>query len=326
MHSVENSDQSFTSSKVKLGVSRCLLGDEVRFDGGHRRSKFVVDQLSLYFEWEPACPEVEAGFGTPRPTIRLVAEDDQLKVLSADGNDVTEPLAKASKRRVENLKKRGIRGFILKKDSPSCGKERVRVYRNGHAKKTGTGLFAQTLMDAWPNLPVEDEGRLNDRRLRENFMCRVFTYDRWRTMVEGGADLKAIREFHANHKLLLLAHNPVVCRSLGRLVAAMKPKLEEQDLMAYEDALMSALAKPARVGGHVNVLEHITGFLKRDLGPAQRADIKRVIAEYRIGQIPLVAPLILIHHHLQRLQNTWINSQVYLNPYPAALSLRSAVV
>lgn len=324
MHSVENT-QSPTRPKIKLGVSRCLLGDSVRFDGSHRRNKFVVDALSEYFDWEPTCPEVEAGFGTPRPTIRLVSEDDQLKVLSADGNDVTEPLAKASRRRVENLKKRGIRGFILKKDSPSCGKERVRIYRKGHPTKTGVGLFAQTLMDAWPHLPIEDEGRLNDRKLRENFMCRVYTYDRWRTVLEAGANVRAIRDFHADHKFLLLAHKPDMCRSMGRRVAAMGRTASQDDLLAYEKDLMSCLAKPARIGGHVNVLEHITGFLKRDLGSAQKADIKRVIAEYKQGRIPLVAPLILVQHHLQRLQNTWINRQVYLSPYPAALSLRSCL-
>ena len=245
-----------------------------------------MNHLDQHFTWHGVCPEVESGMGTPRPTIRLVNDAGELRVMRADGTDVTEQLSNQVTRSVSSLQKRGIRGFILKKDSPSCGMERVRVYTKGSPTRNGQGVFLRALMEAMPHLPVEDEGRLNDPRLRENFMLRVFTYDRWCTYLETQGTPQGLREFHLQHKLLVRAHNVAHAGKLGRLVAGLTNDNLDSTQVLYERLLMEALSKPARTGPTANTLLRVLGFLRTELTPSDREDIRQVIADYRAGYVP----------------------------------------
>jgi uncharacterized protein YbgA (DUF1722 family)/uncharacterized protein YbbK (DUF523 family) len=315
------------NKKIPVGVSACLLGEEVRFDGGHKRDRFLVDVLGEYFEWVPVCPEVAAGLGTPRETLRLVQSDRGDRMVgNRTGTDVTDRVEQASVSLLDRVAKSHLRGFILKKDSPSCGLERVRVYDGaGIPSRGGTGVFARLLLARQPNLPIEEEGRLNDPRIRENFITRVFCYDRWIRLLESGPAPRDVIEFHTRHKLILLAHSPAHYRKLGPLVARAGSMPIEELLAEYEAGLMAALANIASPGRHANVLEHLAGFLKDDLSRADKAELHRVIQEYRSSRVPLVAALILLYHHLKHLQHDWVEAQLYLQPYPTELALRSSI-
>jgi uncharacterized protein YbgA (DUF1722 family)/uncharacterized protein YbbK (DUF523 family) len=313
--------------KIPVGISSCLLGDQVRFDGGHKRHRFVTDVLGDYVQWVPSCPEVGAGMGVPRESIRLVRAGEGVRALgNRSDDDYTEGLARYSERRVAQLAPMRLRGYVLKKDSPSCGMERVRLYdENGVPARTGVGIFAERLMEQSPNLPVEEEGRLNDPRIRENFITRLFTYDRWLRLVESGPSPGDIVEFHTQHKMLIMAHSQPHYRHLGPLVARAgttdMPTLVEE----YEKHLMAGLRVIATPGQHANVLEHLAGWLKNDLGKEDKQELHDAIRQYRIGRIPLVAPLLLLYHHLKHLRDDWLDAQVYLQPYPAELALRSSI-
>ncbi len=313
--------------RPRVGVSTCLLGENVRHDGGHKRDRFLTEILGEYFQWVPVCPEVEIGLGTPREPIRLVrSEGGPRLVAPKSGRDLTETMKKYAEAKLGALEKMNLRGYILKSNSPSCGMERVRVYDgNGVPNRDGVGLFAASLMERFPNLPVEEEGRLQDARLRENFIGRVFTYDRWRSFIEQGPSPGGLVEFHARHKMLLLAHSPKALQSLGRLVSQSGSRPLGTLLESYESELMQALRAVAKPVWHVNVLQHLAGFLKHNLGPAEKAELHGVIEDYRQGWVPLVAPLTLLQHHLKRLGHSWVDAQVYLEPYPRSLALRGKV-
>jgi len=316
--------QPKSSEKIPVGISTCLLGEPVRYNGDHKRDKFVVGVLADYFKWTPVCPEVEIGLGTPREAIRLVRspQGTQLRTTQTDV-DLTEKMSSYSQERVKDFDH--LRGYILKKDSPSCGMQRVRLYdQNDVPSREGVGLYAEKLMAQWPNLPIEEEGRLNDPLLRENFITRVFTYKRWRDLKEN-AKLKDVIEFHTAHKMLLMAHNNEMYREMGRLVAEIKSNELSQFLERYEEKLMGGLRKPATRRRHVNVLQHLAGFLKEHLDPHDKDEVQRVIEEYRLGWTPLIAPLTLLQHHLKRVAHPWVAAQIYLEPYPRALALRSQV-
>lgn len=325
MTSRSNDASGARTDRPRVGVSDCLLGHEVRHDGGHKRDLFVVKVLDDYFEWVPVCPEVEVGMGTPREPLRLARRGEAVHMITVKtGVDWTERMVRYSEQRTRRLAEDRLRGFILKKDSPSCGMERVKVYdHNGVPSKSGRGLFAERLLSRLPNLPVEEEGRLNDKPLRENFIGRVYAYHRWRSLLEKGATPAAIVDFHARHKLLLMAHDPATYYEMGPLVARAGKLPIEELADAYETMLMGALDRPAPAGRHVNTLQHILGFLKDALSGDDKAEILRVIDEYRQGIVPLVAPLALLKFHLRKSSSEWIKNQVYLDPYPAKLALRS---
>lgn len=313
--------------KIPVGISACLLGDEVRFDGGHKRDRFVTDVLSDYFRWVKVCPEVGAGLGVPRETFRLDRTDNGVRFVgNRTETDATAVVSEYAREHVERLAPMRLRGFILKKDSPSCGMERVRVYdRNGSPSRVGVGIFARHLMERYPHLPVEEEGRLNDPRIRENFITRVFAFDRWIGVLESGPSPRDIVEFHTQHKMLLLAHSPKHHYALGPLVSK-AGILPMEDLVAeYETGLMGALKSIASPGRHVNVLQHLAGFLKDDLSPVDKSELHAVIRDYGAGRIPLVTPLILLYHHLKHLKDDWVEAQTYLQPYPHELALRSSI-
>ena len=313
-------------SPIRLGVSSCLLGEEVRFDGGHKRDRFIADLLGRFFEWVPVCPEVEVGMGTPRPALRLVDGDDGLRMVAIQsGVDHTEAMQRFSGRRVQVLRSLDLCGYILKKDSPSCGMTRVKIYGEGLPRREGRGLYASALMEAYPNLPIEDEGRLNDAALRENFIERVFAYRRLGDLFRGRWTRGQIVAFHTAHKLQLMAHSTVAHRELGRLVAALKTKPRALFRREYESGFMRALAQLASRGRNANVLHHAAGHLKKRLDSAARTELAHLIDDYRRGLVPLIVPITLIGHHVRRHGIDYLNGQVFLEPHPKELMLRNHV-
>jgi len=314
-----------STAPIRVGISACLLGQEVRFDRGHKRDRYITDTLGKFFEWVPVCPEVEMGLGTPRETLRLVGDPEAPRLVFAkEGEDQTELMRAWATSRLDRLAKANLSGYILKSDSPSCGMERVRVYRSsGIPSKDGVGIFARALMDRFPLLPVDEEGRLHDLPLRENFVERVFCYRRWRDLVAGGITRGKLVAFHTAHKLLLLAHSPKHYTELGRLVAngkALSPKELEG---RYGELFMAGLTVKATAKKHTNVMHHILGYLKRDLDARDKAELLTVINDYYRGFVPLVVPLTLLKHHLTRVNVPYLQDQIYLNPHPKELMLRN---
>jgi uncharacterized protein YbgA (DUF1722 family)/uncharacterized protein YbbK (DUF523 family) len=299
----------------------------VRWDGGHKRDAFLVDQLGAFVEWVPVCPEVEAGMGTPRPTVQLVRDGDELRMRETrSGRDHSERMRRFARRRVRALARLELCGYVLKRDSPSCGMERVKVRpAQGMPVREGRGLFAEALIRALPELPVEEEGRLHDAALRENFVERIFAYRRLRDLFAGGFRRRAAVAFHTAHKLQILAHSPQAYAELGRLVAAVAKLAPGEFRERYAAAFMTALARRATRGRHANVLQHMAGSLREALDPASRHELSDLIHAYRRGLIPLVVPLVLIRHHARHFGVAYLLGQVYLDPHPKELMLRNHV-
>jgi uncharacterized protein YbgA (DUF1722 family)/uncharacterized protein YbbK (DUF523 family) len=311
---------------VRLGVSACLLGQEVRYDGGHKRDPFLTGTLARFVQFVPVCPEEEAGFGTPREPMRLERPTSVIRLITVrTRRDVTARLRTATTRRIKDLAGLDLDGYILKKDSPSCGLARVKVYGpSGAAERTGRGLFASALVDALPNLPVEDEGRLNDPRLRENFIVRVFAHERLRTLLAGPPRAGEFVRFHTRHKLLLLAHSPAGYARLGRLVAGLNGRVSQAAAGQYAAAFMTALASMATPGRHANVLQHMAGYFQQ-LDQDSRHELAAAIEDYRTGLVPLIVPMTLVLHHARARQVAYLLDQVYLQPHPKELMLRNHV-
>lgn len=306
---------------IKVGISACLLGDEVRFDGGHKRSAFCTDELGRHVEFVKLCPEVGIGMPVPRPTIRLEQRENGVRaIVPKTGEDVTSRLEDFAERADGHLTR--ISGYVLCAKSPSCGMERVKLYNpeNGHARKEATGIFAAQLQRKYPALPLEEDGRLNDPLLRENFVMRVFVYAAWQSLPKpvSKADLLA---FHSSLKLLLLAHNQQVYRAIGREVAQ-QHDMTSEFLTHYIETVMAALGQPATRANHTNVLQHIQGYFKAELSDEQRAELTDAILAYREGIEPLLVPLTLLRHYLREFPNDYLAGQRYLNPYPKDLKLR----
>jgi uncharacterized protein YbgA (DUF1722 family)/uncharacterized protein YbbK (DUF523 family) len=322
------SDLISTSERpIRLGVSSCLLGNEVRFDGGHKRDRFVTDLLGRFVEWVPVCPEVEVGMGTPRPALRLVGEGDSVQMVEIkSGRDHTRAMQRYSARRVRALRALELCGYILKKDSPSCGMTRVKVYgEKGMPKREGRGLYASTLMEAYPNLPLEDEGRLNDPKLRENFIERVFACQRLTHLFRDRWTRGQVVAFHTAHKLQLMAHSTVAYRELGRLVATLKETPRAVFRERYESGFMEALSQLATRGRNANVLQHAAGHVKKKLDSASRGELAELIHDYRKGLVPLVVPVTLVGHHVRCQDVDYLKGQVFLEPHPKELMLRNHV-
>ena len=317
-------------SRFSVGVSACLLGEPVRYDGGHKRSRYLTDVLDPYVRWVSVCPELEIGLGVPRPTLRLERGEDGPRLIEMKtGRDLTQAMQVYAHSRVEELAGLGLRGYVLKKDSPSCGMERVKAYDGGGVPaKNGIGVYVAVLAAALPNLPLEEEGRLEDPRLRENFVARLFAYDRWLTLRATSAGPGELVRFHTAHKMQLLAHSPRGAQQLGRLVAraGATPAAEWPALLdEYEAGFMAALKRVASPGRHVNTLQHLAGFLKEQLTAVETRELAGIIEEYRMGTLPLIAALTLLAHHLKALEHPWVEAQSYLAPYPRELGLRSAI-
>ena len=314
------------SHNIKIGVSSCLLGQEVRFDGGHKRSHYIDETLGAYFEFVTFCPEMAIGLGVPRPTIRLISREGQVRLVDSkdDSIDHTELMIDVSRRQCEKYD--DISGYLLKSKSPSCGMERINVYNDKNfPDKSGVGIFAYQLMKRYPNLPIEEEGRLNDANLRENFIERVFTYYRWQAMINAGLSINALMEFHKTHKFILLAHDEVTYRELGPMIAQVKPDNLEQVAADYIAQLMQVMKKHATRKKHMNVLQHAMGYLKNDIDSDDKQELLDLFTQYRQGQVPLVVPLTLLRYHLRKHPQPYINEQYYMNPYPEELMLRNHV-
>lgn len=312
---------------IRLGISSCLLGQEVRFDGGHKKDAFLTGVLAPHVEWVPVCPEVEVGMGTPRETLRLVRTDGAVRMVTTrSAVDWTDRMDAWAAARLDALARQDLDGYVLKKDSPSCGMERVKVYgAGGPGVRDGRGIFARALRARLPLLPVEEEGRLSDPRLRETFIERVFAYRRLKTLFAGRWSLADIVRFHTAHKMSLLAHSTTKYQEMGRLVAQ-GSALARADLRArYERLFMETLSLPATTARHTNVLSHMAGHFKDRIDAASRQELAAAIEEYRKGVVPLVVPLTLIAHHVRVHGVDYLAGQVYLQPHPRELMLRNHV-
>lgn len=313
-------------AKIKLGISSCLLGHEVRFDGGHKRDRYLTDVLSQYFDYVAICPELAIGLGTPRPAIHLFDSIDSPKLVGTKDKtfDVTDDMRSYAARKMHEIP--GLAGYILKRGSPSCGMERVKVYdANNIPIGAAQGLFAQTLMRTYPWLPCEEEGRLGDPGLRENFLARVFTYHRWLDIEKEGLSARRIIAFHTAHKFLLLAHSETHYRKLGPMVAEAGKRDPVEFGAEYIEFFMAGLKKMATRRRHVNVLQHLMGFLKRDIDQGDKAELLNVLEQYKNNEIPLIVPLQLLKHHFRRNPDPYVEFQHYLSPHPDELGLRNAI-
>jgi uncharacterized protein YbgA (DUF1722 family)/uncharacterized protein YbbK (DUF523 family) len=312
--------------RLRIGISSCLLGDEVRFDGGHKRDAFLMDVLAPYVEWVRVCPEVEIGLGIPRETLRLVnLGDDTRMITTRTAIDHTDTMRIYALRRTADLASAGLRGYVLKKDSPSCGMERVKVYSGSAPARTGVGIYAAVLKDRFPALPIEEEGRLLDPVLRENFIERVFAYDRLRELFDRKWTQKRLIAFQTAHKMALLAHSTTAYHTLGRLVAGGAAMSRGELQRRYEAAFMATLSRPATAKRHTNVLMHMAGHLKTHVDEASRRELSTCIDEFRRGLVPLVVPLTLLRHHVRAHGVEYLAGQTYLEPHPRELMLRNHV-
>ena len=312
--------------KLRLGVSACLLGRKVRYDGQHKRDPFLVDVLGPFVEWVPVCPEQELGLGVPREPIRLVGSSAAPRLVAErTGKDHTEAMRRLAEARVRELEGLDLSGYVTKKDSPSCGMERVRVHspRGGPPRRDGVGAFAAVLLAQLPLLPVEEEGRLHDPALRESFVERIFAYARWKAAVGRGMRRGDLVAFHTAHKLALMAHSPAAYRTLGAAVGGLARGPIGRVVEAYGRGFMEALRIPATRGRHANVLQHMLGYFREVLPPADRAELADVVTDYARGHVPLVVPLTLFRHHVRRSGVAYLAGQTYLDPDPKELMLRN---
>lgn len=301
------------SRPVRIGVSSCLLGQRVRFDGGHKRHDFLVDTLGPRVEFVAVCPEVELGLGTPRQTLRLIRSGDQVRMIMADGHDYTRAMQTYARRRVEQLKDEALSGYVLKKDSPSCGMVRVKVYdQHGSPSRTGRGLYAEALLERWPHLPVEEEGRLQDGALRENFLERVVAYRRLQDLFHGRWTMGDLVAFHTAHKLAVLAHTTDGYRRLGRLVAEGKAMGRASLRDAYIAGLMDSMRLIATPRKHTNVMQHMLGYFRTLLDQGDREELRLAIEDYRLGKTARLVPLTLFRHHIRRQGVTYLAGQTYV--------------
>ncbi len=311
--------------KIPVGISSCLLGNEVRYDGGHKHHSYITGTLGEYFEFIPFCPEIGAGLGVPREPIRLVNKDGQVRAVGVRNPDLDATDKLRAFAADQSTAIAGLCGFILKRASPSCGMERVKVYnKKGMPGASGSGVFAEELMSRFPHLPVEEEGRLGDARLRENFIERIFFYQRWLQMVSN-ISVAALTDFHASYKLNLMSHHQDGARELGRLAARASSDNLEQIANEYLVKAMQTLKTIATKKNHVNVLQHVMGYLKKQLDKDDKQELLETIEAYRQGQVPLIVPVTLLKHHFRREPDPWINQSYYFSPYPAELKLRNSV-
>lgn len=312
-----------------VGISGCLTGSAVRFDGGHKRMAFVMDELARCVTFKPICPEMAIGLPVPRPALRLLQTregDIRMRFSHAPHDDVTQKMADFTEHALPRLGE--LSGFIVCAKSPSCGMERVRLYdeEGNRGRKEGVGLFTRALLENYPWLPIEEDGRLHDPQLRENFVERVFALHELNSLRDNGLNRRGLLDFHSRYKLQLLAHHQARYREIGPFVASLH---EWQDLdaffVAYREKLMAILKQPASRKNHTNVLMHIQGYFREQLNTRQRGELRDAILHYRAGLLPLLAPLTLLKHYLAEYPDRYLLTQNYFDPYPQDLALRLTV-
>jgi len=323
----EGKSESAGEQRPRLGVSACLLGKAVRFDGGHKKNNFILNSLAQHMVFISVCPEAEAGFGIPRPTMQLrqLGEEVRLVFSKNPETDVTTQMLDYAQNRVHELG--DLDGFIFKKDSPSCGAYRVPlvIHQDGFKNRQGVGVFARQFMQQHPLIPVEDEGRLNDAALAENFIERIYAYKRWKAIENAESNVQGLIEFHTTHKLMLMARGSHFYQELGRMVAGTGLKDLIQVRAAYIKRFMQVMSIISKPGRQVNVLQHIMGYLKQMLSPEDKQELLSVFEAYRNRQLPLITPLTLLQHHLRNHPQQYILKQHYLKPFPQQLALRSVL-
>jgi len=312
-------------TRLKLGISACLLGHKVRFDGGHKIDRFLTDTLGKYVDYVPVCPEVECGLGVPRESMRLVGNPDAPHLVSNHTQkDLTNQMAVWARQRVRELEQENLCGFIFKSKSPSSGMERVKVYdENGVPRNVGVGVFARAFMSYFPLMPVEEEGRLHDPKLRENFVERIFVFRRWRELLQQKKSPNRLVNFHTRHKLLILAHSPKHYQAMGRLVAGSKATGMAESYQQYQALLMESLSLMTTTRKIKNVLHHMMGYFKQELTTDEKSELLEVIDHYHQEYVPLVVPLILINHYVRKYNQPYLKEQFFLNPHPLELKLRN---
>ena len=313
-------------NKIPVGISACLEGREVRHDGGHKHSRYCTGVLARYFAFRPLCPEMGAGLGAPRPAMHLIDGEQGLRLVNVRGEgDHTDAMQRWSDEVLPGLE--DLRGYILMAKSPSCGMERIRIYNadGGLIRRDGRGLFAEALMQRYPLLPVEEEGRLNDPPLRENFIERVFLYDDWLNMRAGGLTAAKLIDFHTRHKFQLLAHCQATYRRLGPLLADLRAAPLERIADQYIAEVMQAMAKRISRGAHVNAIQHLLGFFRGQLAAEERRMVQEQLDAYLREEVPLIVPMTLIRLAQRREPVAYLTAQEYLTPYPDELGLRSSV-
>ena len=312
---------------IKIGISTCLLGERVRWNAGHKLDRFLTDTLGQYVEYVPVCPEVEAGFGVPRESMRLVGDPENPRLITFKTKiDYTDRIRRWARKRVKELGKEDLHGFIFKSDSPSSGMIRVKVFTDkGMPVKKGVGMFAREFISQFPLIPAEDDGRLHDARIRENFIERIFTLRRWRETIASGKTMGRLVEFHTRNKFLILSHSPKHYSVMGKLVAQGKQMPLKQLYTEYETALMGSLALKTTTKKNLNVLQHLMGYFKKQLSKDEKQELLDVFDQYRQEFVPLIVPITLINHYVRKYDQPYLKLQTYLNPHPVELKLRTHV-
>jgi len=313
--------------RVRLGISSCLLGNAVRWNSGHKMDRYLTRTLGQFVDYVPVCPEVEAGFGVPRESMRLVGDPEKPRLITfKTKTDQTDQMLRWARKRVKELEKEDLHGFIFKSDSPSSGMIRVKVYtEKGMPVKKGVGMFAREFMTHFPLIPAEDDGRLHDPNIRENFIERIFALRRWRQTVDNGKNMGSLVDFHTRNKLLILSHSPKHYKVMGKLVAQGKQMPLKELYAQYETTLMEALALKTTPKKNLNVLQHLMGYFKKQLSKDEKQELLDVFDRYRREFVPLVVPLTLINHFVRKYDQPYLKLQTYLNPHPVELKLRTHV-
>ncbi|MBU1043094.1 MAG: DUF523 and DUF1722 domain-containing protein [Candidatus Omnitrophica bacterium] len=315
------------ADKIKVGISACLLGEKVRYDGGHKLDRFLRDTLGKFVEWVPVCPEVECGLTIPREAMRLVGEINNPRLLTQKtGIDHTQKMSAWAQKKVKELAAMNLSGFVFKAKSPSSGMQNVKVYNDkGFAVNKGVGVFARIFRQTFPFMPVEEEGRLHDPELRENFIEKLFVFQRWQELIANKKTSKGLIDFHSDHKLLLMAHSSKVLSALGKIVANAKEYKKEKLFDAYMQTMLAGLSLLPTVNKNTNVLEHILGYFKQDLSSEEKQEAVEVIENYHKGYVPLIVPIVLLQHYVRKYNKAYLKRQYYLHPHPIELILRNHV-
>lgn len=315
------------NERVRLGISSCLLGNSVRWNSGHKMDRYLTQTLGQFVDYVPVCPEVEAGFGVPRESMRLVGDPENPRLITfKTKTDKTDQMLGWARKRVKELEKEDLHGFIFKSDSPSSGMIRVKVYsEKGMPIKKGVGMFAREFMNHFRLIPAEDDGRLHDPKIRENFIERIFALHRWRQTIAKGKNMGNLVDFHTRNKLLILAHSQKHSRKMGKLVAAGRQTPMEKLYAEYEALLMEALALKTTPKKNLNVLQHLMGYFKKQLSKDEKQEVLEVLEQYRQEFVPLVVPITLINHFVRKYDQQYLKLQTYLNPHPVELKLRTHV-
>ena len=313
--------------KIRIGISSCLLGNPVRWNAGHKLDRYLTNTLGEFVDYVAVCPEVEAGFGVPRESFRLVGDPENPRLITFKSKeDHTDRMKTWARRRVKELEKENLCGFIFKSDSPSSGMIRVKVYNEkGMPEKKGVGMFAREFMNHFPLVPVEDDGRLHNTKIRENFVERIFTLKRWREGVAKKPGMGNLVDFHTRNKLLILSHSQKHSRLMGKLVADGKRIPPKELYSQYEHLLMEALTLKTTTKKNINVLQHLMGYFKKQLTADEKQELLEVFEQYRQGFSPLIVPLTLINHYVRKYDQPYLKLQTYLNPHPVELMLRAHV-